>query len=55
MTLRALRYYLKTEPEENLIKEIQDMLNARQLRALWEAGLSSRLQEQVLFQLEQIE
>ncbi len=54
VTLRALRLYIKTHTEEELIKEIKDMETARQLRALWEAGLSARLQEAVLERLEKM-
>ncbi len=51
VTLRALRLYIKTHTEEELIKEIKDMETAPQLRALWEAGLSAGLQEAVLERL----
>ena len=53
-TLRALRLYVKTTPEEMLLREIKDITWAKALRALWEAGLSSRLQAAVLEQLEKI-
>lgn len=52
--LRALRGYLKREPEEHLVKEVSDIREAPLLRALWEAGLSSRMQDEVLKQLEKI-
>lgn len=52
--LRELRSYLKTTPEEKLIGEIQDIIEAPLLRALWEAGLSLALQGAVLEQLEKI-
>ncbi len=54
VTLRALRLYIKTHTDEELIKEIKDMETAPQLRALWEAGLNARLQEAVLGRLEKM-
>ncbi|GAI02786.1 unnamed protein product [marine sediment metagenome] len=52
--LRVLRDRLKREPEEKLLREVEDCETPRQLRVLWEAGLSSRLQEAVTKRLEQI-
>jgi len=40
--------------EEKLLKEISEIESSRGLRALWEAGLTSPLQEAVLKQLEKI-
>lgn len=52
LNLRALRLYIKEHTEEELEKEIKGMETAKQLRALWEAGLSNNLQGAVLKQLE---
>lgn len=52
--LRALRLYIKETDEAKLEDEISRIKNARLLRVLWEAGLSSRLQAAVLRQLEVI-
>lgn len=52
--LRALRLYIKDHTEEELIKEIAEIEDGRQLRILWEAGLSARLQDAVLEQLNKI-
>lgn len=52
--LRELRNYIRKTPEEKLIGEIKDIIEARLLRALWEAGLSSALQDAVLEQLGKI-
>lgn len=52
--LRALRSYIKTTSEEDLVKEIESIGEAVLLRALWEAGLSSELQNAVLKRLEKL-
>ncbi len=52
--LRALRSYLKTTSEEKLIREVKEIESGKLLRALWEAGLSSALQEAVLEQTKRI-
>ena len=49
--LRALRLYIKEHTEDELVKEIKDIREAPLLRALWEAGLSQRLQDAVMEQL----
>jgi len=54
VNLRALRNYIKTHTEEELLKEIRDIKESPLLRALWEAGLSQRLQDEVLEQLGKI-
>lgn len=54
VSLRWLRVYLKTHTDEELVKEIQGIEEARSLRALWEAGLRQPLQTAVLAQLEKI-
>lgn len=46
--LEALRLHIKTSAEDDLIEEIKRMNNIDVLRALWEAGLSARLQTVVL-------
>ena len=50
--LRVLRQYLKSQPSERLLKEVNDCETPRQLRTLWEAGLSDELQEAVTKRLE---
>lgn len=52
--LRALRVYIKITSEEELIKQVMEIKNTLLLRTLWEAGLSSGLQEAVLKRLEKI-
>lgn len=52
--LGVLRHYIKTTLEDELVKEIKEIKTDRYLRILWEAGLSSRLQQTVLKQLEKI-
>jgi len=54
MTLRALRDYIKTHSREELAKEVAEIKEAVLLRILWEAGLSSELQDAVLKRLEEI-
>lgn len=53
--LRALRLYIKETDEVKLEDEISRIKNARLLRVLWEAGLSTRLQAVVLKQIRVIE
>ena len=52
--LRALRNYIKTTSEEELVKQVIEIKEVALLRTLWEAGLSSRLQEVVLERLEKL-
>jgi hypothetical protein len=46
--LEVLRLRIRTSAEDDLIAEIKNMNNIDVLRALWEAGLSARLQSAVL-------
>jgi len=52
--LKALRLYIKEHTEDELIKEVKGIREAPLLRALWEAGLSQRLQDTVVEQLGKI-
>ena len=54
LELRALRSYIKTTPEEDLVKQIAEIKEVILLRTLWEAGLSSVLQAAVLERLERL-
>ena len=54
MMIAELRRYIKETLEERLVDEIAEIKDAALLRALWEAGLSSRLQSAVLEQLKKI-
>jgi len=54
INLDVLRHYIKTTSEDILIEEIKAIDNAGYLRILWEAGLSARLQAEVLLQLNRI-
>ena len=51
VNLGVLRHYIKTTSEERLVEEIGKFKDTSLLRTLWEAGLSSRLQEVVLKRL----
>lgn len=50
--LRTLRSYLKKEPEDELIKGVSNCETTAQLRVLWEAGLSDRMQQAVTERLQ---
>lgn len=52
--LRALRGYIKTTSEKELIQQVAEIKDAALLRTLWEAGLSSGLQGAVLERLKEI-
>lgn len=52
--LATLRHYLKTTNEDKLVREILEFKDVALLRNLWEAGLSSRLQEVVLDKLKRL-
>lgn len=52
LNLRALRSYLKEQPEVNIVKEIEGINNPSLLRSLWEAGLIAPFQNAVLKKLE---
>jgi len=52
--LRLLRSYIIATDEETLVDEVKEIKDSDLLRTLWEAGLSARLQEVVLKQLEKI-
>lgn len=54
LMLGPLRNYIKTQPEDELVKQVKDIKESRLLRILWEAGLSSGLQQAVLEQLKKI-
>ena len=52
--LRALRFYIKTTSEEQLLEGVAKIDETALLRTLWEAGLSSGLQDAVLERLEKL-
>lgn len=52
--MRALRDYLRSQSEVSLIREIKGLETSRQLRVLWEAGLSSALQKATTDRLEEL-
>ena len=52
--LSILRYYIKNLPEEDIRSTIADIHNLSYLRALWEAGLSSNLQDSVIRRMEEL-
>lgn len=54
INLDVLRHYIKTTSENTLAAEISEIDNPGYLRILWEAGLSARLQQEVLQRLEKI-
>lgn len=49
-----LRQYLRTTPEKELIKEIKGLHDPATLRAVWEAGVSGRLQQTFLDRMNEI-
>lgn len=49
-----LRNYIKTTPEESLLKDIKETNRSEQLRAMWEAGLNATLQQAVLAREEEL-
>ena len=51
LNLRGLRNYIKWTEEAELVEQAMEIDEAELLRALWEAGLSSGLQEVVLEKL----
>lgn len=55
LALRGLRQYLKEHRDDEMVREISDIIEAPLLRALWEAGLRAPFQEAVMKQLEKIE
>lgn len=54
LMLTALRNYINSTPEQQLINEIQEIYTSAQLKALWEAGLNTALQDAVMKRLEEI-
>lgn len=52
--LRALRLYLKTTPENQVLTEIKQISNVAYLRTLWEAGLTATQQLAVINKLEEL-
>lgn len=52
--LGLLRHYIKTTDEDTLVSEIFGIKDSDLLRTLWEAGLSARLQGEVLEQLKKL-
>jgi len=52
--LSMLRSYIKATPEKYLIPVIKQISNPNVLRALWEAGLNSTLQEAVAERLSEL-
>jgi len=43
--LWALRHYIKRLPEEELVKQIKQIVDITQLKILWEAGLTAPAQK----------
>lgn len=52
--IRALRDYLRSQPDIGLVREIKGLETSRQLRVLWEAGLSAALQKATTDRLEEL-
>jgi uncharacterized hydantoinase/oxoprolinase family protein len=46
--IRALRLYIKETLTETLLKELDEVSDNNQLRAIWEAGVPKQLQEAFL-------
>jgi len=55
IALRDLRNYIKTTPTKELISHIQRMTDLNALRTLWEAGLTTDLQQAVLRRYEELQ
>jgi len=53
--LANLRNYIRTTPERELISEIMMIDSFEKLRALWEAGLPSSLQDAALRRYTELE
>lgn len=53
--LTALRNYIKITPERELLMGIKETHRSEQLRAMWEAGLNSTLQQAVLAREEELQ
>lgn len=49
-----LRNYIRDTPEESLLADIKETHRSEQLRAMWEAGLNSTLQQAVLAREEEL-
>ncbi|GAJ24845.1 unnamed protein product [marine sediment metagenome] len=54
MELGVLRHYIRTTSNIRLTTEIGNIKDAALLRILWEAGLSSELQDVVLERLKKV-
>ena len=54
MIIQGLRDYIKTRTTREMLGDIRYIYRQDQLRALWEAGLSSELQQAVLRRLEEL-
>jgi len=52
--LIVLRQYIKSTPESSLLEQVEKFDSVRLLRILWEAGLSSNMQQAVISQIEDI-
>ena len=54
LTLNNLRRYIRTTPKSELLSAIDMMSKPEHLKTLWEAGLTSDLQQAVLRRVEEI-
>ena len=54
MVINTLRHYIMATDNRRLIGEINKIFRQDQLRALWEAGLNTELQQAVVRRLEEL-
>ena len=54
MHIQTLRNYLKTTPEREILGAIRNISRQDMLRALWEAGLNTTLQQAVMRRLDEL-
>ena len=54
MAIQGLRSYIKTRTNREMLGDIRNISRQDQLKALWEAGLNTELQQAVLRRLEEL-
>ena len=54
MMITALRNYINNTPITQILNEIDEIYTSAQLKAMWEAGLNTTLQDAVMKRLEKL-